>query len=53
MIAASLYARVSTLRQEQEATIESQIAALDAYAQEQGYQIEPEHRFIDQWLPPG
>jgi len=48
MIAASLYARVSTLRQEQEATIDSQIAALDTYAQEQGYQIEPEHRFIDQ-----
>lgn len=48
MIAASLYARVSTSRQEQEATIESQIAALDAYAQEHGYQIEPEHRFIDQ-----
>ena len=45
---ASIYARVSTLRQEQEATIESQIAALDAYAQEHGYQIEPEHRFIDQ-----
>lgn len=48
MLAASLYARVSTARQEQEATIESQIAALDAYAQEHGYQIVPEHRFIDQ-----
>lgn len=48
MIPASLYARVSTSRQEQEATIESQIAALDAYAAEHGYQIGPEHRFIDQ-----
>ena len=48
MIPASLYARVSTSRQEQEATIESQIAALDAYADEHGYQIGPEHRFIDQ-----
>lgn len=47
MISASFYARVSTARQEQEATIESQIAALEAYAQEHGYQIAPEHRFID------
>lgn len=48
MLTASFYARVSTSRQEQEATIESQIAALDAYAQAHGYQIAPEHRFIDQ-----
>ena len=48
MISASLYARVSTARQEQEATIESQLAALDNYAHRQGYQIAPEHRFIDQ-----
>jgi site-specific DNA recombinase len=45
---AALYARVSTRRQEQEATIESQIAQLLAYAEEQGYSLLPEHRFIDQ-----
>ena len=48
MTKAALYARVSTARQEQEATIESQIAALDRYAAEHGYQIAAEHRFIDQ-----
>jgi len=39
MIAAAIYARVSTARQEQEATIESQIAALDTYATAHGYQV--------------
>lgn len=29
---AALYARVSTLQQEQEATIESQVAAIESYA---------------------
>lgn len=48
MKAAAIYARVSTARQEEEATIESQIAALETYAAEQGYQVAPEHRFIDQ-----
>jgi site-specific DNA recombinase len=48
MIKAALYARVSTQRQEQEATIESQIAALESYSVTQGYQITAEHRFIDQ-----
>jgi site-specific DNA recombinase len=44
----ALYARVSTLQQEQEATIESQIAAIEQYAQEQGYQLQPELTFLDQ-----
>ena len=48
MISAAIYARVSTQRQEQEATIESQIAALDDYSAGQGYQVELAHRFIDQ-----
>ena len=45
---AAVYARVSTKRQEQEGTIESQIAALLEYAAEQGYQVPPERRFTDQ-----
>ena len=48
MITAAIYARVSTARQEQEATIESQIAALDTYATAHGYQVAQAHRFIDQ-----
>ncbi len=48
MIAAALYARVSTIQQEKEATIESQIAALQEYASQQGYKIDPDHQFIDQ-----
>lgn len=47
-IMVALYARVSTRRQEQEATIESQIAQLLAYAREQGYHIPDEFQFIDQ-----
>ncbi len=35
----SLYGRVSTHRQEQEATIESQIAEIEKYARSQGYEI--------------
>ena len=45
---AALYARVSTTWQEKEATIESQVAALEKYAQEQGYSLAQEHYFIDQ-----
>lgn len=48
MKTAALYARVSTTQQEKEATIESQIAALQEYATQQGYEIAPEHQFIDQ-----
>jgi site-specific DNA recombinase len=45
---AALYARVSTRRQEQEATIESQLAQLIAYAQQNGYELPPERQFVDQ-----
>ena len=45
---AALYARVSTLQQEQEATIESQIAALETFAQKHDYVLSPDLYFIDQ-----
>jgi len=45
---AALYARVSTRRQEQEATIESQLAQLIAYAQQNGCELPPERQFVDQ-----
>ena len=44
---AALYARVSTTQQEQEATIESQVAALESYAQQQGYTLAPASYFLD------
>lgn len=45
---AALYARVSTLQQEQEATIDSQVAALEEYAHQQGYQVSKELYYLDQ-----
>lgn len=45
---AALYARVSTRRQEQEATIESQLERLLSYAQQQACEIPAELQFIDQ-----
>ena len=45
---AALYARVSTRRQEQEATIESQVERVLAYAQQNSYEVKPEHQYIDQ-----
>ena len=48
MIAAAIYARVSTQKQAEEATIASQIAQLEQYAAANGYTIKPEHRFIDE-----
>ena len=45
---AALYARVSTPHQAQEATIESQIAALEAFAHQQEYQLSPDLYFMDQ-----
>jgi site-specific DNA recombinase len=45
---AALYARVSTPQQEQEATIESQIAALEAFASQESYQLDPDLYFLDQ-----
>ena len=44
----ALYARVSTIQQEQEATIASQIAALEAYASKQGYELPAENYFLDE-----
>jgi site-specific DNA recombinase len=45
---AALYARVSTHQQEQEATIDSQIAAVAAFAQAQGYSLPKELYFLDE-----
>ena len=45
---AALYARVSTPQQEEEATVESQIAALEAYAKQEGYELASAHYFIDE-----
>ena len=47
MLKAALYARVSTPHQEEEQTIESQIAAVESYARSHGYEIEPDHYFLD------
>jgi site-specific DNA recombinase len=44
----ALYARVSTRRQEKEATIESQVAQLEAYLGQNEYEVAAEHRYIDQ-----
>lgn len=44
----ALYARVSSRRQEKEATIESQLAQIEAYIEQNGYEMAPEHRFIEQ-----
>lgn len=49
----ALYARVSTPQQMEEATIESQIAAIETYAAEQGYSISPEHYYLDQAVSGG
>ena len=48
MKAAALYARVSTMQQEQEATIDSQVASIEQFAQQQGYELAPEWYFLDQ-----
>ncbi len=44
---AALYGRVSTPQQGEEATIESQIAVLETFARQQGYQLMPELYFQD------
>jgi site-specific DNA recombinase len=41
------YARVSTRQQEQQGTIQSQIAALTAYASAQGWDLAPDHAYVD------
>lgn len=45
---AALYARVSTQRQEEEATIASQVASIAAYATSQGYILPKELYFLDE-----
>ena len=45
---AALYARVSTSNQEEEATIESQVAAIETHVNEQGYILTDDHRYLDQ-----
>jgi site-specific DNA recombinase len=44
----ALYARVSTAQQERQGTIESQLAALAAYAAAHDLTIAPEHRYVDE-----
>jgi site-specific DNA recombinase len=44
----ALYARVSTQRQAQSQTIEQQLERLQAYAQEQGWQVTQEHIYRDE-----
>ena len=45
---AAIYARVSTERQERQQTIDSQIAALSAWADEAGHELRAEHAFRDE-----
>src|SRR5215468_3939231 len=46
-----MYARVSPGRQEEEETIESQIAAIEERVAAMGAKIDPEHRYIDDgWI---
>ena len=47
-VRAALYARVATMQQEQEATIESQIAAIESYAENHENELAAEHYFLDQ-----
>jgi len=44
---AALYARVSTTQQEKEATIDSQVAAIETYIEQKGYQLHADHYFLD------
>ena len=45
---AALYARVSTQHQEEEATISSQVAAIEEYANSQGYALRKDLYFLDE-----
>ncbi len=45
---AAIYARVSTERQERQQTIDSQIAALSAWADEAGHELKAAHAFRDE-----
>ncbi len=44
---AALYARVSTPNQEEEATIDSQVAAIERYIQKRGYDLPTDLYFLD------
>ncbi len=46
-IIAALYARVSTPTQEEEATIDSQVAAIEDYIQKRGYELPNKFYFLD------
>ena len=47
IVTAALYARVSTPNQEEEATIDSQVAAIERYMQDRGYDLTSEFYFLD------
>ena len=48
MRTAAIYARVSTPRQGREQTIESQLAALKSWADENGHELSPENVYTDE-----
>ena len=45
---AVIYARVSTAQQEEEATIESQVSALETYAKAHDYELSADGYYLDQ-----
>jgi site-specific DNA recombinase len=47
LVTAALYARVSTANQEEEATIDSQVAAIERYIQDRGYDLPADCYFLD------
>ena len=47
IVTAALYARVSTPNQEEEDTIDSQVAAIERYIQDHGYDLPSEFYFLD------
>ncbi len=52
IVTAALYARVSTPNQEEEATIDSQVAAIERYIQKQSYELPTDFYFLDNgYLP--
>jgi site-specific DNA recombinase len=48
MRTAAIYARVSTPRQGREQTIESQLAVLKSWADENSYELSPENVYTDE-----
>src|SRR5262249_32025309 len=44
----ALYARVSTLNQQHEGTIASQVHSLHLYIQHQGWSLPPTHEYVDE-----